>query len=258
MIEIVAFLSILAKSQAETDTLKQISLDHLPLLDWKNLTIHDFYFELAASCLIIFYVAAFMYGTRENKAKARIFLDANIDLWKQNFYTIGDGSKLLVQDGPKDFVLFGSGRLNCKSVTATLHLAAKQDLLAWGYQLYSGTTPQDKITFNVALDDDQSDNIVFSILRRSKLTSVLKERWDLDNFAKVKDYPGFPNEDYVLLTDSIEFSNAVWALDSFKDFLWQSLGLSRDGEGEKFSVPIIEQISLTDTPVKAPETYSIY
>jgi hypothetical protein len=44
------------------------------------------------------------------------------------------------------------------------------------------------------LNDEESDGIVFAILPRLKAASITNNRWDLDNFAKPKDYPGFPKE----------------------------------------------------------------
>ena len=56
----------------------------------------------------------------------------------------------------------------------------------------------DRVTINVALDkDDSSDPIIFGILPRKRASAILKERWDLDNFTKPKDYPGFPKDDFV-------------------------------------------------------------
>lgn len=201
-----------------------------PLLNWKTVKLTDFWFEAGCIAVLSTYLSFFLVGSKKNKQVARVWLESHLPVWKENFFVVGDeNGKALVKDGPRDYIMYGSGRIHCRNAYAMIHLAPRQDAMQSFSDYVLGNKSGDKVTVTVALNDGESDGICFAILPRKKASAFVKERWDLDNFPKPKDYPGFPKQDYLLLTDSIEFSNAIWALPNFKSAIWGSLGLEEDG-----------------------------
>ena len=102
--------------------------------------------------------------------------------------------------------------------------------------------------FSATFNDDETDSIVFAILERAKATEVVKSRWDLDNFPKPKEYPGFPKEKFVLLTDSGEFSEKLVQYES----LIETLNKAGQGLPGYPAGPIIESVILSDVAIEQP------
>ena len=73
-------------------------------------------------------------------------LKSHLDVWKDNFSLVGDdkGHKL-TEDGPRNYIMYGSGRVHCKHVYATMHLAPRHDIFQWALEYFSGMNLQDRV-----------------------------------------------------------------------------------------------------------------
>ncbi len=116
-------------------------------------------------------------------------------VWQENFHHIGDdlGHKL-VRDGPRDFIIYASGRLHCQKVYGFINLYPRHDMISQIFDMASAAPARDRVHINVFLNEDEIDPVVFAILPRSKVASISKQRWDINNFPKAKEFPLFPKE----------------------------------------------------------------
>ncbi|KAJ3275360.1 hypothetical protein HDV01_000652 [Terramyces sp. JEL0728] len=180
-------------------------------------------------------------------------MNANYDLWAQHFAHVGDndGHKF-VKDGPRDYIMYGSGRIYVEKVYGLIRLEPRHDWIEYFMDKLSIGKVYDKVTINCVLNSEESDDITFAILPRDSASSILKKRWDLDNFPKPRDLPGFPKQVYTLLTDAPEFTNLIWGLPSVKKALWGSVGKDENGD-DVSGYPVLEQISLSNLPPFKPE-----
>ncbi|KAJ3304070.1 Coiled-coil domain-containing protein 47 [Kappamyces sp. JEL0829] len=239
----------------ETPTLKEVDINMLPLRDWKTAKPSDFILEALILLGLASYVLFYVIGNAKNKELARAWLKDHLPVWKENFSHVGDDSgHKMVRDGPKDYIIYGSGRLYVKNVYGFLSFFPRHDLVVQAYNLFMGVTVSDRVQINFVLNEDESDPAVVAIVPRAKATAMTKQRWDLDNFPRPRELAAFPKDDYVLLTDNAEFAANLWAIPSVKKAVWGSFGLDENGEGTRLSKPRLESIMLSDMPFKEPET----
>jgi hypothetical protein len=81
-------------------------------------------------------------------------LKCHLDTWNDNFSLVGDdrGFKLC-EDGPRDYIMYGSGRLHCKYIYGMIHLAPRHDLIQWMIEYLSGRNLQDRVVYLVGAFD---------------------------------------------------------------------------------------------------------
>lgn len=157
-------------------------------------------------------------------------MNANYDLWAQNFSHVGDNNgHKFVKDGPRDYIMYGSGRVYVEKMYGLVRLEARHDWIEYFIDKLTIGKVYDKVTINCVLNSDESDDITFAILPKDTAASILKKRWDLDNFPKPRDLQGFPKQVYTLMTDAPEFTSRIWELPSLKKALWGSVGKDENG-----------------------------
>ncbi|RKO94318.1 hypothetical protein BDK51DRAFT_33284, partial [Blyttiomyces helicus] len=97
--------------------------------DLSHLEWTDFLMEIALVSVIVAYIGSYFLARSKNNDVARMWLRSSLDIWERNFALFGDseGHKL-IRDGPRDYILYGSGRVHVHHVYAYLHLGAGYDL----------------------------------------------------------------------------------------------------------------------------------
>ncbi|KAK5672146.1 Coiled-coil domain-containing protein 47 [Batrachochytrium dendrobatidis] len=227
-----------------------------PLMSLDNITLMDFWFELLMILIATLYASFYLIGKRANREIARGWMKGTFELWQMQFSHIGsnDGHKLIM-DGPRDFIFYASGRTFVKHVYGYVHLVARHDLVQWLIDYYLGNDQYDKVTLTFTFNDKVADPFTFAILPKATGDSIKANRWDLNNFPKVRDLPGFPKSHYMIMTDAPEFAVAVWDDPAIRATIFKSIGLDENGNGDTlFKEPLIDQIILTDLPTVKPET----
>ncbi|KAK6121359.1 hypothetical protein DH2020_044886 [Rehmannia glutinosa] len=98
-----------------------------------------------------------------------------------------DDSPLLLQDGKNVFKFYASGRRFCSGLLATMELKSRHDLIS---RLYNMVVPcKDEITFEVYMNDDAMDQVVFALARKKLAKTMQKEMRDLQRFAGLVNPP---------------------------------------------------------------------
>ncbi|CAA0833601.1 Protein of unknown function (DUF1682 [Striga hermonthica] len=98
-----------------------------------------------------------------------------------------DDSPLLLQEGRNVFKFYASGRRFCSGLVATMELKSRHDLIS---RLYNMLIPcKDEITFEVYMNDDAMDHVVFAMARKKLAKTMQKEMRDLQRFAGLVNPP---------------------------------------------------------------------
>ncbi|KZV48656.1 hypothetical protein F511_10342 [Dorcoceras hygrometricum] len=142
---------------------------------------------LCVSFLIMFTVNYFT-GKRENENLALAWASkfaAKDSIFEKNFSLLGvgetDDSPLLLQEGQNVFKFYASGRRFCSGLLATMELKSRHDLIS---KLYNMVVPcKDEITFEVYMNDDAMDQVIFALARKKLAKTMQKEMKDLQRFA---------------------------------------------------------------------------
>ncbi|GER54963.1 hypothetical protein STAS_32593 [Striga asiatica] len=112
-------------------------------------------------------------------------------IFYKNFSLLGvgetDDSPLLLQEGKNVFKFYASGRRFCSGLVATMELKSRHDLIS---RLYNMVVPcKDEITFEVYMNDDAMDHVVFAMARKKLAKTMQKEMRDLQRFAGLVNPP---------------------------------------------------------------------
>eukprot|EP00842_Homolaphlyctis_polyrhiza_P004823 jgi/Hompol1/5341/HPOL_001236-RA len=228
-------------------------------MNWKTLSMAELWVEMLMLLIFAIYLAAFVYGKRINRELARKWIRLTIDTWEAHFAHIGsnEGHKL-IRDGPQDYIFYASGREYVKHVYGYLCFVARHDIFQWVMDFAQAKNKCDKVTLKFTLQDNIADQFLLAILPKYNVDSILKSRWDLANFPKARDFPGFPKDELSLLTDAPEFAALLWQDPYIRKTLLKSVG--RDGKYRTASSmdTIIEEIILSNLPKTNPETIEAF
>ncbi|KAF5744002.1 hypothetical protein HS088_TW08G00590 [Tripterygium wilfordii] len=144
---------------------------------------------VCVSFLIIFAINYFTGKTEnENLALAWAAKFATKDsIFEKNFSLLGvgegDDSPLLLKEGQNVFKFYASGRRYCQGLLATMELKSRHDLMA---RLYNMVVPcRDEITFEVYMNEDAMDHVVFALAKKKAAKTMQKEVRDLQRFAGI-------------------------------------------------------------------------
>ncbi|KAJ1550492.1 hypothetical protein HK096_006657 [Nowakowskiella sp. JEL0078] len=130
-------------------------------------------------------------------------------------------------------------------------LSPRQDLITTVTGIYLGEN-YDSVSFEVDINPEASDNFLFFLCPSHKVKEYTKDRWDIENFGKLREIPGFPNRHYTILSDTPDFAKSLVSDPVILKALWASLGLSEKGEGSALARPLIQAIEITDLPKVKP------
>ncbi|XP_076956343.1 uncharacterized protein At5g49945-like [Bidens hawaiensis] len=146
--------------------------------------------EITCISFLIMYTVNYFTGRKENETLAlswaKTFTTRNT-IFDKNFSLLGVGadhnSPLLMKEGQNVFRFYSSGRRFCQELVATMELKSRQDLIA---KLYNMVVPcKDEITFEVVMNEDAMDHVVFALAKKKAAKSMHKEVRDLQKFASL-------------------------------------------------------------------------
>ncbi|XP_027113221.2 uncharacterized protein At5g49945 [Coffea eugenioides] len=151
-------------------------------------SIKSFTVEIVCGSFLIVFIVNYFTGKKENEniALSWVMKFASKDsIFDKNFSLLGigeaDDSPLLLKEGQSVFKFYASGRRFCQGMLATLELKSRHDLIS---RLYNMVVPcKDEITFEVYMNDDAMDQVVFAVARKKLAKTMQKEDRDLQRFA---------------------------------------------------------------------------
>lgn len=150
--------------------------------------------EIACVSFLIVFAINYFTGKKENENLALAWASkfaTKDSIFDKNFSLLGVGetedSPLLLQEGKNVFKFYASGRRYCSGLLATMELKSRHDLIS---RLYNMVIPcKDEITFEVYMNDDSMDQVVFALARKKLAKTMQKELRDLQRFAGLVNPP---------------------------------------------------------------------
>ncbi|KAI6701733.1 hypothetical protein NL676_016057 [Syzygium grande] len=157
---------------------------------WRSYTV-----EIACVSFLVMFGINFFVGKRENEnialAWATKFATKD-SIFEKNFSLLGvgegDDSPLLLKEGQNVFKFYASGRRFCQGLLATMELKSRHDLIS---RMYNLIVPcRDEISFEVYMNDDAMDHVIFAVAKKKAAKGMQKEVRDLQRFAGLLSPPG--------------------------------------------------------------------
>ncbi|KAK5837406.1 hypothetical protein PVK06_013216 [Gossypium arboreum] len=148
----------------------------------------SFTVEIICGVFLIAFMINYFIGKHENEnialAWAAKFATKG-SIFEKNFSLLGIGegedSPLLLKEGPNVFKFYASGRRYCQGLLATMELKSRHDLIS---RLFNLVVPcKDEITFEVYMNEEAMDQVVFALAKKKAAKGMQKEVRDLQRFA---------------------------------------------------------------------------
>ncbi|KAL7591199.1 hypothetical protein Lser_V15G34110 [Lactuca serriola] len=184
-----------AKDAAPTTPADSVSAepdDALKISEPVSLTkrIRSYIIEILCVSFLILFTINYFTGKKENETLALAWaakFATRDTIFEKNFSLLGvgddDDSPLLLKEGQNVFKFYASGRRYCQGLLATIELKSRHDLIA---RLYNMIVPcKDEITFEVYMNEDAMDHVVFALAKKKAAKTMQKEVRDLQRFANV-------------------------------------------------------------------------
>ncbi|PIN20994.1 hypothetical protein CDL12_06314 [Handroanthus impetiginosus] len=192
---------------------------------------------LCVSFLIMFTINYFT-GKRENENLALAWASkfaTKDSIFVKNFSLLGvgetDDSPLLLKEGQNVFKFYASGRRFCLGLLATMELKSRHDLIS---RLYNMVVPcKDEITFEVYLNDDAMDQVVFALAKKKLAKTMQKEVRDLQRFAVLVTPPSgrkWVSEELQVVSESKEIAGDL-ITDAVLDQVFGDKAFEKFGKG---------------------------
>ncbi|KAL0688280.1 hypothetical protein Bca4012_087957 [Brassica carinata] len=151
--------------------------------------------EIVSVSILIAYLINYFTGKRENENLALSWatkFGLKDSIFEKNFSFLGVGegedSPLLLKEATNVFKFYASGRRFCHGVLATMELKSRHDLIS---RLYNCVVPcKDEISFEVYMNEEAMDHVVFAMARKKMAKMMHKELRDLQRFGGVVPAPG--------------------------------------------------------------------
>ena len=237
----------------------------------------DFAAEGAVLLVLGIVMAFHFWGASRNRNKARAWMRAHGDIFKEQFALVGFGAtsttsasdnvdKYLKEKSLFEFSTYATGRQNVAFVDINMTLKKRFNVLtnfaetAVGYFFDSFTAPADKVdailypfdgkeagtvpkmpgAAEVREKDHKStyDGFVFALVNKANMSSLRNDRYDV-SITLTKDHPKLPSWAAVM-SESAEITDVV---------LTKELISAVEGAGEDF-----EYLIITDQPTEKPTT----
>ncbi|KAK1440369.1 hypothetical protein QVD17_06194 [Tagetes erecta] len=154
--------------------------------------IRSYAIEISCLCFLIMFIVNYFTGKKENESLALAWASkfaTRGTIFEKNFSLLGvgdgngDDSPLLLKEGQNVFKFYASGRRFCQGMVATMELKSRHDLIA---RLYNMIVPcRDEISFEVYMNDDAMDHVVFALAKKKAAKAMQKEVRDLQRFASL-------------------------------------------------------------------------
>ncbi|CAF2149606.1 BnaA01g13830D [Brassica napus] len=157
--------------------------------------ISSYTVEIVSVSILIAYLINYFTGKRENENLALSWatkFGLKDSIFEKNFSFLGVGegedSPLLLKEATNVFKFYASGRRFCHGVLATMELKSRHDLIS---RLYNCVVPcKDEISFEVYMNEEAMDHVVFAVARKKMAKMMHKELRDLQRFGGVVAAPG--------------------------------------------------------------------
>ncbi|QCD76433.1 uncharacterized protein At5g49945 [Vigna unguiculata] len=155
----------------------------------------SFTVEILCGSFLIMFAINYFTGKRENENIALSWaaqFAAKDSIFEKNFSLLGigdggDDAPLLLKEGQTTFKFYASGRRYCQGLLATLELKSRHDLIA---RIYNMIVPcRDEIAFEVYMNDDAMDHVVFAMAKKKAAKAMHKDVRDLQRFGSVLSPP---------------------------------------------------------------------
>ncbi|KAI4296194.1 hypothetical protein L6164_036171 [Bauhinia variegata] len=152
--------------------------------------------EIVCGSFLIIFAINFFTGKRENENIALAWaaqFAAKDSIFEKSFSLLGigesadDDAPLLLKEGHTVFKFHASGRRYCRGLLATMELKSRQDLISRIYNMIVPT--RDEITFEVYMNDDAMDHVVFALAKKKVAKFMQKDVRDLQRFANLISQP---------------------------------------------------------------------
>lgn len=151
--------------------------------------------EIVCGSFLVTFVVNYFTGKRENENIALSWaakFATRDSIFEKNFSLLGvgegDDSPLLLKEGQNVFKFYASGRRYCQGLLATMDLKSRHDLMS---RLYNMVVPcKDEISFEVYMNDDAMDHIIFAVARKKAAKGMQKDLRDLQRFSGILTPPG--------------------------------------------------------------------
>ena len=115
----------------------------------------DFIFEGLGILYVLLYIINYVWGSSQNRAVAEEWLEACMDKLQENFALVGiENRGDLEREAADEYSLYCSGRVNCASVTITLKLKPRHDLLMYIWGMVQGQAFEDVVMIKAELGSD--------------------------------------------------------------------------------------------------------
>ncbi|MQL72768.1 hypothetical protein Taro_005102 [Colocasia esculenta] len=146
--------------------------------------------EIACVSFLIAFIFNYFSGKKENEnialAWAAKFATKDT-VFERNFSLLGTGdgkdTPLLLKEGQDAFKFYASGRRFCQRLLATMELRPRHDLIARILDLVF--PKRDTITFEVIMNEDAMDHLVFAVARKKLARTMQKDERDLQRYASL-------------------------------------------------------------------------
>ncbi|CAL0309584.1 unnamed protein product [Lupinus luteus] len=173
----------------------------------------SFTVEIVCGIFLIMFAFNYFSGKKENESIALSWaaqFAAKDSIFEKNFSLLGigdggDDSPLLLKEGQTTFKFYASGRRYCQGLLATLELKSRHDLIARIYNLIVPT--RDEISFEVYMNDDAMDHVVFALAKKKAAKAMQKEERDLQRFGTLLSPPNgkkWVYDDLAVISESKE------------------------------------------------------
>ncbi|XP_062083853.1 uncharacterized protein At5g49945 [Humulus lupulus] len=199
----------------------------------KNYTI-----EIVCGSFLVVFAINYFTGKRENENIALSWAGkfaVRDSIFDKNFSLLGisegEDAPLLLKEGQNVFKFYASGRRYCQGLLATMELKSRHDLIA---RMYNMVVPcKDEITFEVYMNDDAMDHVVFALAKKKAAKTMQKEVRDLQKFASIVSPPNgrkWVADDLSVISESKEVACDL-ITDAVLDQVFGEKAFSKYGKG---------------------------
>ncbi|XP_059648211.1 uncharacterized protein At5g49945-like [Cornus florida] len=227
------------KSDENNATFVDSNSDSKTISNPKNVDVsRSFTVEIVCGSFLIMFAINYFTGRRENENIALSWaakFATKDSIFDKNFSLlgvgVGDDSPLLLKEGQTVFKFYASGRRFCQGLLATMELKSRHDLIA---RLYNMVVPcRDEITFEVSMNDDAMDQVVFALAKKKPAKTMQKELRDLQRFASLVSPPSsrkWVADDFGVVSESKEVAGDL-ITEAVLDQVFGDKALEKFGKG---------------------------
>ncbi|CAM9655963.1 unnamed protein product [Ectocarpus sp. 6 AP-2014] len=187
----------------------KVSLAGLFSMQWATHELHLTAVEYLGFALLLGYIAVYIAGRRRNYHIAHGFIMGVHGLFCSRFLEAGPASEmppvdrrqLLARDSCSTFLYYATGSRRCLGVQVTIDLASRHDLFMVLWSFFSPTMG-DRVTVEVAFDDEDIEPVIFAVARKREVKKLLQEVPHLQDYAGVTRAPSLLPPSLVCLSES--------------------------------------------------------